>query len=163
MKPRPKILITLTPRDRAISLTSSVIFAATWIIAFMTITRLPDQVPVHFNAMNQADGYAGKASIFLIPVLATFVFVLLAMVGSKPEALNYPVTITNENACYQYHLATRVLLVIRLVTMLVFAAIELQTINPGFHSAVGAWLLPLAVAAIFAPVSYLVVKSARKK
>lgn len=163
MESRPQIPIQLTPRDRTVSFTSSVMFTATWIIPFMAITRLPEQVPVHFNAMNEADGYGSKASLFLLPVIATFVFVLLAVVGRKPEALNYPVPITNENASYQYLLATRILLVLRLVTMLIFATIELQIIHPGFHRAIGPWFLPAAVAVIFAPVTYLVAKSVRKK
>ncbi|MEQ8705063.1 MAG: DUF1648 domain-containing protein [Phaeodactylibacter sp.] len=58
---------------------------------------LPDQIPVHFNASGQADDYGPKAMIFLLPIIAIAVSVLVWLIGREPQNYNFPIQITDHN------------------------------------------------------------------
>lgn len=163
MDTRPKIEIEKTASDRTIAAMGWLILAGMWMVPALAYASLPAQIPMHYNASNEVDGYGSKAGIFLLPAIGTFVFALLALVKRHTDKLNYPVAITAGNAAVQYHLAWRVLTVLQATATVVFCCIELQTVSPAFHGAMGAWILPISVALIIAPVTYLIVKSIRHK
>ncbi|MBX2907739.1 MAG: DUF1648 domain-containing protein [Taibaiella sp.] len=159
MEQCPKIDLKANSRDKFVSAAGLASFLATWTIPIAFYSQLPDRVPTHFDATNHVDNYGSKATLLIHPTLATFIFGLLTLAKKRPEALNYPVQITAENAARQYAVAVRVLALLRVITMLIFATIEFQTVSPAFHNNAGALLLPLTVASIFAPVTFLILKS----
>ena len=61
-----------------------------WWIALSSYPRLPARIPVHFNLAGEADGWGGRAMIFLLPVLQAGLAVLFqyilqhAHAGEKP-------------------------------------------------------------------------------
>lgn len=74
---------------------------ASWLFAGFHYNLLPESVPVHFNHQGEPDGYGKAISIFISPAIATCMFLFLLWLTKRPQKLNYPVKITNENALQQ--------------------------------------------------------------
>ena len=59
---------------------------------FWQYDALPDRVAIHFDSTGTADGWSGKASLFVVPVIFAFSFVLIGLVSRfvSPENYNHP-------------------------------------------------------------------------
>jgi uncharacterized membrane protein len=163
MAERPKVNLTLTITDKLINKLAWVVFTATWLLPLIMLQNLPEIIPSHFNGDGKVDGYSGKFSVLILPAVCTFVFLLLHVVGMHPDKLNYPVTITGENAEKQYRSATRVLRTLKLTVSLLFLLIETEVIFPWVREHVGLWIPGIGIFMIAAPVSYQIFSSMRNK
>lgn len=63
-----------------------------------------------------------------------------------------------ENASKQYAVTMRVLALLDMTTMMIFATIESQSVSPAFHSSTGTKLQLFTVASIFEPAAHIHVK-----
>ena len=62
--------------------------AASFIGQLIIYTRLPEQVPVHWNANNEIDGWAGKGAALLmalLPLLMLLLFIVIPKIDPKRE------------------------------------------------------------------------------
>jgi uncharacterized membrane protein len=59
--------------------------------------RLPDRIPVHFDAAGNPNGWDTPGSLILVPVMAVGFYLLLSVVARFSSAFNYPLTVTAEN------------------------------------------------------------------
>lgn len=66
------------------------IFASLW-------PRMPDIVPMHFNAVGAPDGHGPRAWLFLFPALAAATTFGLLLVAAHPRSHNLPVRVTPAN------------------------------------------------------------------
>ncbi len=163
MEVRPRIILTLTPTDRLLSNLSWILFLATWALPLAVLPNLPDIIPSHFNGAGMVDGYSGKMSVLILPAVGTFVFLLLHVVGKHPDKLNYPVTITEQNAEKQYTSATRTLRTLKLSVTLLLLLIEAEVIFPWVREHLGLWAPAVGIFMLVAPVSYQIFASMRNK
>jgi hypothetical protein len=73
------------------------------VLAWITYTalngpnRLPDRVPIHFDAAGNANGWGSPAAMIIIPVIAGGIYLLISLVAQFPSAFNYPVRVTPVN------------------------------------------------------------------
>jgi uncharacterized membrane protein len=68
-----------------------------WAITLYAIVGphpLPPRIPTHFNLAGQPNGWGTPAMLWMLPVIATFVVGLMALVARHPRAFNYPVRVT---------------------------------------------------------------------
>ena len=93
-------------------------------IAFFT---LPETIPTHYNALGQVDNYGSKTLLFLLPAIASIIFVGITKLNKYSHIFNYTVTIKQANAKSQYTAATRLLRILKLICVLVFFLIVLFT------------------------------------
>ncbi len=54
-----------------------IIFLLMIIGALLYYPKIPDKIPIHWNAAGQADGFGGKNSIFTIPIMFFAILILL--------------------------------------------------------------------------------------
>lgn len=74
-----------------------------WLIGIYP--ELPDRIPIHFNAIGEADGWGKRGMIWSMPVIALFtVGLVLSVPFFNQKYVNYPVQITPENKEKQYRL-----------------------------------------------------------
>ena len=160
---RPILKISLTPVDKALEIFGWFTLAVLWCFTIYSYSKLPDIIPIHFNAHGQVNGRGSKATIFILPVIASIVFAGMTILNKYPHIFNYPANLTNENALRQYTNATSMLRYIKSIIVVIFLLIVLFTYWTaiGKTSGLGVWFVPLTFVMIACPTIYFVVKSYR--
>lgn len=161
MSKRPRIKPELTVTDKILEATGWAVLTAMWIMTAVFYYELPDTIPTHFNSVGEADGFGSRTYIFHLPVIASVLFIGMAVLNRFPHLLNYPAKITEENALWQYKNMTRMVRFVQLALVILFGIIEFQTFRyaAGHAGGLGVWVLPFACIAIFGPIIYFTVKA----
>ncbi|WP_224490961.1 DUF1648 domain-containing protein [Robertkochia flava] len=165
MPVKPKIKPELKLTDKLIELSSLILLFGMWVYILINYQELPDKIPTHYNFHGEADAFGSKNSIFIIPVIATFLYLGLFLLNRFPHILNYPKKITPDNARKQYALMTRMIRVLNLIILATFLIIAIKTINyteensKGF----GSWLMILILITPLLPIIYYNLKSIKEK
>lgn len=160
MEARPRLKIELSKADRLLEWTSLVLLVALWTGTIAFFSRLPDQIPSHFNAAGQADDFSHKTSIFALPAISTVLYAGLTILNKHPHVFNYPAIVTAENARRLYTSATRLVRVLKLVVLIIFSGIVFMTyrISLSDTEGLGGWFLPVVVGLMLLPVIFYIVK-----
>ena len=162
---RPKLTISLSNLDKKIELLSKLFLGILWAITLVAFFNLPDIIPTHFNAKGEVDDYGSKLTLFILPVIATLLYLLLTLINKYPHVFNYPTTITSQNAEQQYTFATKMLRYVKLAIILIFSGITLFTFltSKGIANGLGWWFLPLCFCLLYLPIVVAIYFSVRKK
>jgi uncharacterized membrane protein len=165
MNHQPKIKPVLTSGERMMELLSIVMLGIMWLLVIFYFAKLPDPVPVHFDAKGEPDAYGSKTISVFLPIIAGLLFAGMTIINRYPHIFNYPVKITPENARRQYSFATRLVRLLKLVIMFVFLLIEYFMFRTalGQSAGLGVWFLPVFLVLINVPVIYYIVLAIRKK
>lgn len=165
MQERPKLKIELTTADMIFEFVGWILIILVWGLAIKNYSSLPNTIPTHYNAVGQADGFGGKANIFLIPLVATVLFIGLSIINKFPHVFNYPTSITKDNALKQYTNATRLVRYLKCILVFIFGLITYQTIRhaDGQTYGLGSWFLPMILGLIFIPLIYFIFRSVKIK
>ena len=165
MNDRPRIGIGLTTGDKILEIAGWVLVIFIWAMTILKYPSLPESIPMHFNASGQVDGYGGRGTILLLPVLSAILFGGLTILNKYPHIFNYPVPVTDENAERQYRYATRLIRYIKLILVLIFLCIEFQTIQTASGKSAGLWhwFLPVTMVLVFVPIVFFIFKAVRSK
>lgn len=164
MEERPKVKIELTIADKTFEIIGWLLIISVWGLTITNYANLPDTIPNHYNGAGQADGFGGKETILTLPLIATVLFVGLTVLNKFPHILNYPTSITQDNALRQYTNATRMIRYLKLIIVVIFEIIIFKTIqNANGEEGLGICFLPLTLGLIFIPLSYFLVKSLKDK
>ncbi|MCX6278334.1 MAG: DUF1648 domain-containing protein [Bacteroidetes bacterium] len=163
---RPKIRPELTPVDWLIECLA--IFAILSFIGYSIywFPRVPQIIPIHFNAKGEVNDYGNKASILIFPIIALFTYALLTVIALFPYNFNFAGKITPENAPRQYRLATRFIRILKTVIIFIFFYISAMIIRTAMNKTdrIGIWDIPVILCAIFIPlIVYFVVASRKQK
>lgn len=163
MEPRPKINIELSTADKAFELIGWLMLVALWALVLFNYSNLPGTVPTHFNASGEVDGTGDKATIFILPVLGTVLFVILTLIARSPQVFNYPTGITTENAKSQYINATRLIRYLKLLNLIIFFVIVFKTLQTaaGKADGLGPWFLPITLTLSIIPVIFFITRAVR--
>ena len=133
---RPKTKIGFTVFDLIIEIVGLVAVLSMWILVMVYYSQLPD--------LN-------------LPVVATILYAGMTLLSRFPRIFNYPVSITENNASFQYRNMARMIRCLKLSLVLVFGFGVLQTIQN--VEDFGIWYMPLTFTIITLPVIYFMVKS----
>ena len=166
MSKRPRIKVPYEGIDVALELTSITLLLLMTIYTIMTFADLPETIPTHFNAQGVADDHGSKWTIWIIPGIAIVMYALLFIINRYPHLHNYMVNITEENALMNYRFSTRVLRIINVLTMLLFAYISYHIIEGAkSHDAnLGKGLIPIIISSsILVPVFIILYYKKQKK
>ncbi|MBL0309478.1 MAG: DUF1648 domain-containing protein [Bacteroidetes bacterium] len=165
MTERPKIILQLTTADKIFEIIGWLSVLAIWVLTIAAYSKLPDTIPSHYNAAGTVDGFGGKGTILILPLIATVLFIAMTMLNRFPHIFNYPSAITQDNALQQYTNATRMLRYLKLSLVLIFGFILFRTIQTANGQAEGLplWFLPLALLLIFIPLIYFIAASIKVK
>lgn len=126
--PRPVISLRFSPLLIAGELAAAIAILLSVLIIVRFWWLLPDRIPIHFGFSGQPDAWGDKLTIWLLPAVATILFMVLAAVSRYPHIFNYPVRITEQNAHRQYLLARSLLVFLKTEICWLFAFIVRQQI-----------------------------------
>lgn len=162
---QPKIRFALTVADKAIEAIGWILLLLLWGFVLTIYSSLPEIIPTHFNTSGIADGFGSKDTIFLLPVVGTFVFILLTVINYFPQSFNYIVAITPENAERQQRNATGLLRSLKCMLLIIFITLVYYTSQATAGSSVSslAWMLPVLVGSVFLCIGYYLYKSFKMK
>jgi uncharacterized membrane protein len=157
--------IPLTKTDRIIEWVSILVIICTFIHICIAWTSLPDVIPKHFNAAGEADGYGSKYTILIMLPLMLGFYVMLTLVGKYPSIHGYAVTITESNREAQQRMAIRLLRVIKLEIILIFAYLQTQIVISalGRGTGLGKWFLPVMLVVVFGTLGIYLYKSIKSE
>jgi uncharacterized membrane protein len=161
MEGRPKLKIELTTVDKFLETVCFTLLLLLWVGTIAFFSKLPDQIPSHYNGTGQADDFSDKTHIFVLPIVATIIYLGMTILNKHPHIYNYPATVTRENARRLYTSATKLIRVLKLVVVLIFSGIVFMTYKTSLTNGdgLGAWFLPLAVGLMVLPSMFYLIKS----
>lgn len=162
---RPVLEIKKQKIDVILDFLTISVLAFCWVYVALNFTKLPDQIPLHYNFKGEVDNYGSKMTVWILPLIITIVLLLFRILSKYPHKFNYLVTITNDNAEKQYRLATRMMSILGFNISCLFSYIVVK-INTGAHenhSTLEWWFIPLLLIAVIAPTFYMIFASASKK
>lgn len=168
MNRRPIIQLRLKAIDVACEILGWLLIVGHWVFTVAAYTALPNTVPIHFNGAGEADRMGDKAFLFFLPFISTALAIGLTVLNKYPHWFNYLSPITSSNAQEEYTRATRLLRVVKISIVIVFALITVLSVRSATKatSGIGAWVLPLALMLVGAPIVVyigLALRAARKQ
>jgi len=163
MTDRPIIPIPRTKLEWLLDGLSLLALALPAIYLFMVWGELPAKVPIHFNAAGEADGWGGKGTSLILPVIGLLLFLGMSLLRKIPHHFNYPVKLTQENAAQKYRLSIQMMSWMKFEISLMFGIIlwNLVRTAQGHTDGLG-WLMPAALAVIFATMIYFIGRLTKK-
>lgn len=118
---QPKIALEMGPADWLLEGVAGTGLVLVLILPAVYYAELPDTIPTHFNARGEADGFGSKATLWLMPGLGLILYLMMTILARYPHIFNYTVQITPENAERQYRMATRLVRLLKVFVMSLFA------------------------------------------
>lgn len=110
-------------------------------------SRLPEQIPTHFGFSGLPDDYSGKAAIWALPVVGTFLFLLLSAINlfivARPP-LN-PKLKPQELSMLCKIILLMQLLKTLLILAFVYIVLQVIRVSNGEATGLGAWFLPVFI------------------
>lgn len=96
-----------------------------WGFTGVKYAGLPEIIPTHFNFQGQVDGESGKAAIWTLPCIATFIYFIFIWTSKNPNThfINVPKNFRNEKALQLY------LFALELPVMILFLDIIVESIR----------------------------------
>lgn len=162
---RPRIIIPFTVADKIVEAISVIALISFWTMLFINYSKLPDIIPIHYNAAGKVDNFGHKISLFILPIIASVIFIGLSYFSKKPHLLNYPVEIHTHNAEKQYTIVTKMLRYVKVSIVWVFFLIFYKTVQiaNGENDFLGKYFLLITLAIIFLPITYFIVQAFKAK
>ncbi len=121
--------------QRILGILSPVVLLGAIVFVLIRFPSLPEQIPIHFNAKGEIDGYGGRFSLLLMPIIGLVMDASLALVGRFPKSWNTGVRITLYNRVRVYRLVRDLLAELRLAMALFFGGFAVyQSLLPEHFS-----------------------------
>ena len=136
---------------------SFLIGALTTLLPIIFWSKIPDEIPMHYNAAGVVDNWSDKSSLILL------FFVVLMLMGVMSIAV-YVVRVNMESKHSKeaekstMRIAYPIIVLMNLVVQVMFAYITFCTVTSRY---LGVMFLPVFLTATFAPLGYLVYKCAK--
>lgn len=149
---RPKIKVPWETLDIIIELINITLLLL--IIGYTGINYidLPETIATHFNAKGEADGFGSKMTIWLLPGITLFIYVMMLVLNRVPHIHNYMVNITEENALKNYRLSTRLVRFTNLFCLIIFALISYEIIETSKGNSFSVLGIPFLIFTLVVPV-----------
>ena len=165
MEKRPKIKIELSNADKMLEIGGWAILLVLWYYTIIEYNAFPSIIPTHFNFQGQIDDYGSKATIILIPLIITILFIGLTFLNKYPHIFNYPTKVTEQNAEQLYTIATKMMRYLKFGLLALFSYIFYMIIlsATGNYNGMGFWFLPLIIVLIFVPIIFSLIKMSKMK
>lgn len=156
---RPALPFEPSPFDRTLQVLLGVgLFTVIGIVA-SSWSRLPAEIPHHFNLAGEVDAWGGKWLVLIPPAFSLVLGLGAWWLARIPHRYNYPWPITEENAPRQYRMARRLMFGLGVCLTWMFATLALtlvsEALGRGFRPSLGV-LLAVCLSPLALVVGYLI-------
>ena len=121
--------LSTTPYQRFLNLLSFLLFLGLFLYPVLIWSKIPDEIPTHYNFAGEADAFGNKSSILIPSFIGALLYGLLIFVGHFPKIWNVPVKITAENKDWVYRNVKSLLSTINFLVMLVYFYMNYQSLS----------------------------------
>jgi len=141
---RPRIKVPFETIDIIIEMISIALLILMWCYCIINFNELPDTIATHFNVVGKPDDFGSKHTIWIIPIIATILYLGLFAINRYPHIHNYMINITEENALKNYMLSTRVVSIVNFLCILLITYIIYMIVESAFgvKLEMGSWFVP---------------------
>lgn len=134
-----KLKLPHTLPQKVLGVLSLLIVLLQFLLPLIFWSRLPDPLPTHYNSGGEVDGWGSRGTIFIMAGFSLFMWVFLDVINRiDPRKWNIPFTVPWGREVQVYGAVKTMMAVMRLETVLIFAASELTT-----ALCKGDWVLPI--------------------
>ena len=113
--------------------------------------RIPEEVPMHYNAAGEIDRWGGRGTLLVLPILAWGLYLLVTVVEQFPAAWNTGVKVTEENRARVYAVLAHLVSTVKFLMVVIFAWITVQSAQA---QALPGWFLPAFLVLLFGDMAY---------
>ncbi|MFN2746407.1 MULTISPECIES: DUF1648 domain-containing protein [Bacillus] len=126
---------------------------------------LPEQVPVHYNALGDIDRWGSKWELLILPGIGFFILLFMQLLEKFPEMHNYPKRLNEKNAGQFYLLSRKLVNRIKNACFIIFSLIlfESASIALRWGSGFGGWFLPVIILGIVILIAISVIQQKKIK
>ncbi len=165
MQNSPIIKPSTSNFDRILRLISYAFFALLWGATLYAWYSLPETIPVHFNFKGEIDRQGSKNNLLILPLLGSFIFIIISLLVRYPHKFNYTVPITEENAAKQYANAILMMRWLLAAVMIILFSLVLGTILivQKIDINISYLLLPLILGLLSLPMLIFIIRSFKLK
>ena len=156
---RPRLKVPFESIDVFVELISISIVLFMWLYVIYNYADLPDTIPTHFNGKGEPDDFGTKLTVWIVPGLATLMYIGIFILNRYPHLHNYMVNITEDNAMKNYRFSTRILRGVNFLCVLLMTFITYRIIESakGVNFTFGSWFLPVVIGvSIILPIGLLI-------
>lgn len=161
----PKIRIQLRLFDYVLEILAIFGLLALLGLATYYYKLLPTHASSDYGFKNQLLGLGSRNALWMLAALGLALFIFMTLVNRRPEKFNYLVEITPENASNQYTLVIRVIRMLKVFVMLLFAFLIWRNIGIllGKNQGQTIWLLPVVMTITLSATFFYILKSTAQK
>jgi uncharacterized membrane protein len=161
---RPVLNIPKTFLEKLHDLICIFVLIVMFAYLFFVGSDMPEKVPIHFNAMGEADGWGSKWSLIILLLLGLVTYIGLSILGKYPHVYNYLREITERNAPFQYLNARMMVSWLKVEIVALMGYLEWTSIQLALGRGVvlGKWFLPISLMIIFGTILFFAVRSFKK-
>ncbi len=163
MGERPRVSIEKTVLQKWFDVAGLTFLFLCLVYVILEWSGLPNRVPIHFNALGEADNWGGKASLLALPIVGMIIWSGLSILERYPHVYNYVVKITKGNATLQYRSAVALIHFLKNTIAILFAYLTIESVSiaSGALEGISPWVLPLFLTVIFGSILLYIVHSIR--
>ena len=153
---RPVIHIEPEPYDKLLDRIAFVFLVLQFLIPIVLFSSLDDTIPTRFDSSGEVSSTASRYTVWILPFVGVFLYMMLWYLNKFPHTFNYPVKITPENAEFHYRKSVRMMRYINLVCMVMFAFIVWTTVavGAGLASGLNTVVMVMLLLLVFAPIAH---------
>lgn len=163
-KTQPKIKVEKEQIDHILTMLALIGIVFMILVIALYYSKLPDHIPVHFNAAGEPDRFGNKKTIMILPILGIITVIGMHFLSKIPHTYNYLVEITEQNAHYQYQKASRLMAAINAIITWMFSYILWASIQValGNWNGLGSAFLVLSMLVLFITIFYYILQSKKQ-
>lgn len=121
--------------------------AGVFVYLLLIWNRLPDRIPMHYDSAGKVDGYGGRWTVWITPVIMVLMYQFLSLMERHPNWWNTSVSVTEENHDKVYEILKNMIVSLKLIVMLMFGYMSICT-----GESIGSWFLPVSLVITFGTV-----------
>jgi uncharacterized membrane protein len=117
---------------------------------------LPPQIPTHFDLAGKPDAWGMSTMLWVLPIVATVIYLLMTVVALFPSSFNFPMRTSAATRPQLEGIALNMIASLKAEVVLLFTWIQVQTIRFAHtgHAKLPQWILPVALVVVFGTIAW---------
>ena len=142
---RPQIHIEKTTLEKIANIIGIASIVAMVLYIAFNWSALPENVPIHFNAAGEADGWGSKWMLFFLLIITIALYIFMEVIERRPYTHNYPVRLTEQNAAQLYKESCQTVNLIKNIVTMMLAYIAIRSVLVALEKVQGLGIATMGV------------------